>query len=60
MRKLVGSGQNVLFGNMVGSHVESIGTCSLVLDNDYILDLERTCYILVFLKAKAQREAFSC
>ena len=38
--------------------MESIGTCSLVLDNDYILDLERTCYILVFLKAKAQREAF--
>ena len=46
--KPVGSEQNILFGNKVGSHVESIGTCNLVLDNDYVLDLERTFYIPSF------------
>ena len=44
----MGSEQNILSGNKVGSHVESIGICSLVLDNDYVLDLERTFYILSF------------
>ena len=44
----MGSKQNVLSGNKVGSHVESIGTCSLVLDNDYVLDFERTFYIPSF------------
>ena len=28
--------------------MESIGTCNLVLDNNYILDLERTFYIPSF------------
>ena len=42
------SEQNVLSSNKVGSHVESIGTCSLVLDNGYVLDLERTFYIPSF------------
>ena len=41
----MGSEQNVLSGNKVGSHVESIGTYSLVLDNGYVLDLEMTFYI---------------
>ena len=48
LRKPVGSEQNVLSGNKVSSHVESIGTYSLVLDNGYVLDLERTFYILSF------------
>ena len=48
LRKLVGSEQNVLSGNKVGSHVESIRTYSLVLDNGYVLDLERTFYIPSF------------
>ena len=38
----MGSEQNVLSSNKVSSHVESTGTCSLVLDNGYVLDLERT------------------
>ena len=38
----MGSEQNVLSSNKVGSHVESIETCRLVLDNGYVLDLERT------------------
>ena len=46
--KPVGSEQNVLSGNKVGSHVESIGTYNLVLDNNYVLDLERTFYIPSF------------
>ena len=50
LRKLVGSEQNVLSSNKVGSHVESIGTCSLVLDNGYVLDLEMTFYIPSFSK----------
>ena len=48
LRKPVGSEQNVLSSNKVGSHVESIRTCSLVLDNGYVLDLERTFYIPSF------------
>ena len=44
----MGSEQNVLSRNKVGSHVESIGTCRLVLDNGYVLDLERTFYIPSF------------
>ena len=40
----MGSEQNILSGNKVGSHVESIGTCNLVLDNGYVLDLEITFY----------------
>ena len=44
----MGSEQNVLFGNKVGSHVESIGTCSLVLDNGYVLGLEINFYIPSF------------
>ena len=48
LRKPVGSEHNVLSSNKVGSHVESIGTCSLVLDNGYVLDLERTFYISSF------------
>ena len=44
----MGHEQNVLSGNKVGSHVESIETCSLVLDNGYVLDLERTFYIPSF------------
>ena len=43
LRKPVGSEKNILSGNKV-SHVESIGTCSLVLDNGYVLDIERTFY----------------
>ena len=43
----MGSEQNVLSGNKVGSHVESIA-CSLVPDNGYVLDLERTFYIPSF------------
>ena len=42
------SEQNVLSGNKVGSHVESIETYSLVLDNGYVLDLEMTFYIPSF------------
>ena len=42
------SEQNILSSNKVSLHVESIGTCSLVLDNGYVLDLERTFYIPSF------------
>ena len=44
----MGSEQNVLSGNKVGSHVKSKGTCNLVLDNGYVLDLKRTFYIPSF------------
>ena len=46
----MGSEQNVLSGNKVGSYVESIGTCILVLDNGYVLDLERTFFIPSFFR----------
>ena len=44
----MGSEKNVLSDNKVGSHVESIGTYSLVLDNGYVLDLESAFYIPSF------------
>ena len=44
----MGSEQNILSGNKVGLHVESIGSCGLVFDNGYVLDLERTFYIPSF------------
>ena len=49
-RKRVGSEQNVLSANKVGSHLESIETCGLSLDNGYVLDLKRTFYIPSFSK----------
>ena len=48
LRKPVGSEENVLSGNNVGSHVESIGTYNIVLGNGFVLDLERTFYIPSF------------
>ena len=48
LRKPVGSEHNVLSGNKVGSHVDSIGIYNLVLDNVYVLDLDRTFYIPSF------------
>ena len=48
LRKPVGNEQNVLSGNKVCSHAKSIRTCNLVLDNGYVLDLERTFYIPSF------------
>ena len=50
LRKPMGSEQNVLSSNKVDSYVESIGTCNLVLDNGYVLDLERTFYIPSFFR----------
>ena len=48
LRNLVGSEHNVLSSNKVGSYMESIGTCSLVLDNGYVLDLKWSFYIPIF------------
>ena len=44
----MGSKKNVLSGNKISSHVQSIGRCSLVLNNYYVLDLEMTFYIPFF------------
>ena len=48
LRKLVGSEQNILSSNKLGSLVEAIGTCILTLSNDFILKLERTFYVIIF------------
>ena len=35
-------------GNKMRSHVEAVGTCSLVLSSDFIFDLEKTFYVPSF------------
>ena len=46
----MGSEQYIYFGNKMRSHVKAIGTCSLVLNSSFILNLEKTFYILNFSK----------
>jgi len=48
LRKPVGSEQNILLGNKLGSPVEAIGTCILTFSSDFILKLERTFYVPSF------------
>ena len=42
LRRLVGSEQYIYLRGKMSSHVEAIGTCSLVLSNGFILCLEKT------------------
>lgn len=46
--KSVGSEQNILSGNKMSSHMEVVGTCTLILSSGYVLDLEKTFYVLIF------------
>jgi hypothetical protein len=48
LRKPVGSEQSILSGNKMGSHVEAIGTCYLILSTGFILKLEKTFYVPSF------------
>ena len=48
LRKPVGSEQSILSGNKMGSHVEAIGTCHLVLSSGFVLKLEKTFYVPSF------------
>ena len=50
LRKPVGSEQYIYSGSKMSSHVEAIGTCSLVLSSDFILELEKTFYVPSFSK----------
>ena len=50
LRKPVGSEQYIYLGGKMSSHVEAIGTCSLVLSNDFILCLEKPFYVPSFSK----------
>ncbi|KAK2420702.1 putative mitochondrial protein [Trifolium repens] len=51
LRKPVGSEKTVLSGSRMGSHVEAIGTCILILDNGFVLKLERTFYVPSFSRS---------
>ena len=46
----MGSEQYIYSGNRMSSHVEAIGTYSLVLSSGFILELEKTFYVLSFSK----------
>ena len=48
LRKLVGSEQCIYSGSKMSSHVEAIGTSSLVLSSGFILELEKTFYVPSF------------
>ena len=48
LRKPMPSKQCIYLGNKMRSHVEAIGTCSLVLSSGFILNLEKTFYVLSF------------
>ncbi|XP_074306409.1 uncharacterized protein LOC141641653 [Silene latifolia] len=45
LRKSVGSELSIYSGNQISSHVEAIGTCSLILSSGFILHLEKTFYV---------------
>ncbi|KAF7831627.1 Retrovirus-related Pol polyprotein from transposon TNT 1-94 [Senna tora] len=47
-RKSVGNEQYIYSGNKMGSHVEAIGTCRIILDTGFVLNLERTFYVPSF------------
>ena len=44
------SEQHIYSGGKISSHVESIGTCNLVLSSGFILRLEKTFYVHSFSK----------
>ena len=44
----MGSEQCIYFGNKMRSHVEGVRTCRLVLSSGFVLELEKTFYILSF------------
>ena len=44
----MGSEQYIYSGSKISSHVEAIGTCSLVLSSGFILELEKTFYVPSF------------
>ena len=48
LRKPVGSEQCIYSDNKMSSHVEAIGTCSLVLSSSFIFELEKTFYVPSF------------
>ena len=50
LRKPMGSEQYIYSGNKMSSHVEAIRTYSLVLSSGFILELEKTFYVLSFSK----------
>ena len=50
LRKSVGSEQNIYLRNKKCSHVKVIGICYLTLSNDFVLELEMTFYVQVFLE----------
>ena len=50
LRRQVGSEWYIYSGGKMSSHVEAIGTCSLVLSNGFILFLEKTFYVTSFSK----------
>ncbi|PIN07341.1 hypothetical protein CDL12_20094 [Handroanthus impetiginosus] len=45
LRKPVGSEQSIYMENKMGSHVELIGICTLVLSSGFVLNLEKIFYI---------------
>ncbi|CBI39190.3 unnamed protein product, partial [Vitis vinifera] len=48
LRKPMLSEQCIYSGNKMRSHVEAVGTCSLVLSSGFIFDLEKTFYVPSF------------
>jgi transposase InsO family protein len=48
LRKPMGSEQSILSGKKMGSHVEAIRTCYLILSSGFVLKLEKTFYVPSF------------
>jgi len=47
-RKSMGREQSIYSENNMHSHVEAFGTCRLILNSHFVLDLEKTFYIPSF------------
>lgn len=50
LRKLVVTDQTVILSDKMGSHVKTIGNCSLTLNNDFIMILKITFYVPSYLQ----------
>ena len=50
LRKTMGSEHGIYSGNGMRSHVEAVGTFRLVLETNFVLDLENTLYVPSFSK----------
>jgi len=48
LRRPLSSGHGIYSESQMRSHIETIGTCNLVLSNSFVFNLEKTFYVSSF------------